>query len=479
MITGLRLELKDVEPIVSANLDINKINIIGGKNATGKSTASKLLYCFLKVNCSDRDKLVKSTIIKSLNNIYRYFRVYDDRHGSIDPELYYNIRRIKMMLNRQHYDDFDEIIDLFVQIEPLFYDALEKNKFNIESEKRMIRRRMPEKRISNPNSEKVLADFNKIKRILKSIEDNHSDFFKEVMKDLISSEFDIDLSFDAESYKSPSYRINNAKLYDSLNSNFSFEITLNQIGKEFESEGEFYINNVFYLESFSIFDNYLSFKSESFHVEDLKEYLFPRKRISKMFEDESIGELEKIINHIVGGRIVEDKLKGLEFISNDSSYSCSMKNTASGIKQIAVIQTLLRNRFLGNGSVLIMDEPEVNLHPEWQIKLARILVLLAKEGNITIYINSHSPMFIEAMDTFSEYYDFEEYVSYYLSEKIEDEEININSEKLDKKENRVLFKKIPSDELYKIYDNLGDPYDYLDNIRLSKGKKEGNNDFNI
>lgn len=437
MITGLRLELKDVEPIVSANLDINKINIIGGKNSTGKSTASKLLYCFLKINCSDRDKLVKSAIIKSLNNIYRYFRVYDDVYSSIEPELYYNIRKIRMMLNRQHYDDFEEVIYLFEQTEPLFYDALEKNKSNNESKNRIIRRRMPERGIYDTNNEKVLADFNKIKRILKSIEDNPSDFFKEVMRDLISSEFDIDLNFDAESDKSPQYRINNAKLYDSLNSNFSFEINLNQIGKEFESEGEIYINNVFYLESFSIFDNYLSFKGESFHVDDLKEYLFPRKRISKMFEDESIGKLEKMVNHIVGGRIVEDKFKGLEFISNDSSYSCSMKNTASGIKQIAVIQTLLRNRFLGDRSFLIMDEPEVNLHPEWQIKLARILVLLAKEGNITIYINSHSPMFIEAMDTFSEYYDFEEYVSYYLSEKIENEETKISSEKLDKNENRV------------------------------------------
>ena len=196
-----------------------------------------------------------------------------------------------------------------------------------------------------------------------------------------------------------------------------------------------------------------------------------------MFEDESIEKLEKIVNRIVGGRMVEDKYNGVQFVPYDSSYTSSMKNTASGIKQIAMIQTLLRNRFLGDNCVLIMDEPEVNLHPEWQIKLARILVLLAKEGNITIYINSHSPMFIEAIDTFSEYYDFEDYVNYYLSQKLGDDDQD--SEKVDDDKQAVIFKRIPVDELYKIYDNLGLPYDYLDNVRLSKGLGEGDKELDF
>lgn len=456
MIDGLRLELKDIEPIVSADLDINKINVIGGKNATGKSTASKLLYCFLKVNSSDRDKLVTTTILKVLRDIYSNFRI--ERRDPVISELNHYIRKMMRMLNSQRYGDFGEVLDLFDEMEPLFHEALEKTSFRyIESKKTIL----------SPNNERLLADFNKVKRILKSIDEDSSDFFKEVMRDLISSEMDIDFFYHVESDISPTYRINYAKLYDSSNSNFSFEVKLNEIGKEFESEGEFYVSNVFYLESFSIYDNYSSFEEESWHVEELKEYMFPRRRVSKMFEDEFIEELEKQVNRIVGGRIVRDKFKGLQFVSNDSSYTCSMKNTASGIKQIAMIQTLLHNRFLGEDCVLIMDEPEVNLHPEWQIKLARILVLLAKEGNITIYINSHSPMFIEAIDTFSEYYDFDDYVNYYLSEKPDE----------DKQE--VIFQRIPVDELYRIYDNLGIPYDYLDKVRLSKGMKEGDKELDF
>ena len=79
-----------------------------------------------------------------------------------------------------------------------------------------------------------------------------------------------------------------------------------------------------------------------------------------------------------------------------------MSNTASGVKQIGVLQSLLANRKLSPGSFLIIDEPEVNLHPEWQVKFAGILVLLAKDLDITLYINTHSPLFIQAIDAYSE-----------------------------------------------------------------------------
>ena len=44
----MKLEINEMWSINNANIDIGKINIIGGNNSTGKSTTSKLLYCFLK-----------------------------------------------------------------------------------------------------------------------------------------------------------------------------------------------------------------------------------------------------------------------------------------------------------------------------------------------------------------------------------------------------------------------------------------------
>jgi len=113
------------------------------------------------------------------------------------------------------------------------------------------------------------------------------------------------------------------------------------------------------------------------------------------------------------------------------------------------------NAKLKKDDFLIIDEPEVNLHPEWQFKFAEILVLLAKDLNITIYLNSHSPFFIEAIDAFTEFYDMQDDVNYYLTQESENE-------------GKYDFTRIRQDELYKIYDNLGRPYDLIDQLRLRK-----------
>jgi len=81
-----------------------------------------------------------------------------------------------------------------------------------------------------------------------------------------------------------------------------------------------------------------------------------------------------------------------------TNTSFDVKNVASGMKNMLVIQKLLQNGSLNRNSILLIDEPESNLHPEWQVKFAEILVLLNKELNIKIVINSHSPYFMRAVE---------------------------------------------------------------------------------
>ena len=82
-------------------------------------------------------------------------------------------------------------------------------------------------------------------------------------------------------------------------------------------------------------------------------------------------------------------------------------------------------------------------------------MLLAKDLNITIYLNSHSPFFIEAIDAFTEFYDMKDDINYYLTEESENE-------------GKYNFIKIDSNELYKIYENLGNAYDLINQLRLRK-----------
>lgn len=139
----------------------------------------------------------------------------------------------------------------------------------------------------------------------------------------------------------------------------------------------------------------------------------------------------------------------LSKIQDSIKKDCSKADSA-GIKEIGIIQILLQNDKLKENSFLIIDEPEANLHPSWQIKFAEILVLLVKELNIHIYLNSHSPMFIEAISLYAQYHDLLDETNFYLTENIDD---------------KFNFKKIHPKNMGAVYENLTKPYDELDKLK--------------
>ena len=182
------------------------------------------------------------------------------------------------------------------------------------------------------------------------------------------------------------------------------------------------------------------------------------------------------ITELIGGKIVQNKSE-LEFVSNDN-ISSPMKSTASGIKQIGIVQKLLANRSLIPGSFLIIDEPEVNLHPEWQVKFAEILVLIALELDISLYINTHSPMFIEAISLYSDFYDLLDETNFYLTEEeyfVQEKESGPPKRRkvhlVKETDTSWIFKegykfvKIDPKDMGAVYENLSEPYDVLDDVK--------------
>ena len=57
----------------------------------------------------------------------------------------------------------------------------------------------------------------------------------------------------------------------------------------------------------------------------------------------------------------------------------NLLDCATGIKSFAILQILLKNGYLDNKTLLIIDEPEAHLHPQWIVEFARIITLLNKE----------------------------------------------------------------------------------------------------
>jgi len=98
----------------------------------------------------------------------------------------------------------------------------------------------------------------------------------------------------------------------------------------------------------------------------------------------------------------EKMFKAKFFIKNERIYiqerekSYGVEKTASGLKSLSWLYLILKYNLLGE--VLFIDEPEVNLHPEYINKLAEFIYKLSE--NRKIFIATHSDYLLESFNKF-------------------------------------------------------------------------------
>ncbi|MDD2942058.1 MAG: ATP-binding protein [bacterium] len=105
---------------------------------------------------------------------------------------------------------------------------------------------------------------------------------------------------------------------------------------------------------------------------NFKEFSDSRKRLEDMF----------------GGKVEYDEVSGRwQFKKGNQKFPIGV--TAEGIKKIAILDTLLSNRYLDIHSIVFIDEPESALHPTAISELLDIIAVLAERG-IQFFLASHS-----------------------------------------------------------------------------------------
>lgn len=430
--SNINLDISDFGPINQANIELKKLNVIAGVNGSGKTTSSKLLYCFLTSNSDEKEYLTNMSINRRIRSTISSLLDEFNLESGIDLENYLELSRLDNEL-------------LLKSI-----DTTHTAQFNehINSLKKIVN----ESQIKN--KEAYLEKINTIEYALEINSIEHRQFF-EVSNSLLNSEFRIkDLKLENP----------NVQFYgkqDDCEFLCKLEYNESKLGAIIDRGdlNSINIKNIIYIDSPSIFNSNsinesIILKKQPYHLRFLSRILKTPTDNDDVYGDlfyQKLDDFKDEITSLIGGHIYYDEEKE-EFFFKKGENTYSMENTASGIKQLGIMQMLLSNRTLTENSFLIMDEPEVNLHPEWQVKLAKILALLVKDLNVNIFINSHSPQFIEAIEVYSVNYGLKNNTNFYLSEKDE------NTKKYN-------VKKIEYDNLYELYSNLGDPYDIIDRVR--------------
>lgn len=395
----MQIKLKNIGMLKEAELSLNSLTLIAGENDNGKSTVGKVVFCIIKAINRYKEDLQESKehkLNEKFNNLFFFIRnllVHNPILKNTD-DIYFLI------------EDESDIDEKLLNLDRLI--ALFKNNTQID-----------EKTIQK--IEKTLEEIYTIR----NEPENINKYIESALNKVFISEFDSSILLDGEEEGEITLLENKLEL---------IKIKVTKENKIFllSDIEPIQIKDATFIESPLILNNHdLLIKSQSglnlnkrnierlgipyttLHTKDLFDKL-KKISFSLFFDDDFEENILREIQQIIDGNIIYDNQKR-DFIYSKGQKNISIKNTASGIKSFGILQLLLLNGVLNKNSILILDEPENHLHPIWQLKYAKLLVIFAKNG-ITTLIASHSPYMIEALKRYSDIEDLGEVTNFYLAE---------------------------------------------------------------
>ena len=118
-------------------------------------------------------------------------------------------------------------------------------------------------------------------------------------------------------------------------------------------------------------------------------------------QSEFSKEHPKIIeafNAIAGGEYAVNSVGGINYTpTNQPDLKLTLAESSSTVRSLVNIGFYLKH-LAKQGDLLMVDEPELNLHPENQRKIARLFAMLVNAG-IRVFISTHSDYIIKEFNT--------------------------------------------------------------------------------
>lgn len=93
------------------------------------------------------------------------------------------------------------------------------------------------------------------------------------------------------------------------------------------------------------------------------------------------------ISKIIDGEVIYEN--DTFYTIKEEGFKVEFSVEAEGLRKFGLLFKLIRNGLIGDGTILLWDEPEANINPELIPILVDILLKLQKEG-VQIFISTHS-----------------------------------------------------------------------------------------
>lgn len=165
---------------------------------------------------------------------------------------------------------------------------------------------------------------------------------------------------------------------------------------------------------------------------------------------EKLNDIYETLQSVIDGEVLISPSDGEYYLKNsDFSEPIAFQNLSTGMKSFVILKMLLEQGCIKEKDVIILDEPEIHLHPQWQIAYAELIVLLQKHFDLSVVVTTHSPYFVDAINLFSCKYGTDSRVNYYLSSNVG---------------NTVTMENV-TEKIDLIYKKMASPVQMLDTLR--------------
>lgn len=396
--SSYRYTLSDYQAVKEADLIIDGLTILAGENGSGKSTLSRWLY-YLVNGVQRFDTFTTREYVEKVERLIRQqsMAAREIRHYIHTDDQSLNLVRtnpIRIYSNTSYNEKYNENMvqqmqDRFVQsvhsLGDMVVEYLQNTKPGARRDRIMTYLNIEVSGSGEVDARQVAEDFiDKNLRLLHQMTEK--------------------LNSDIESRPLDRFLKNIRHEYDERDA-VPEKMQLYEDGVELVDGKR--VSSLFNLSRAIYIDTPMALTNESAENvfwNELRRMMLQRKQELELPEKKLLRRIKNIL-HGEAKLIETDSSFGeeeLRFISEDGKLNIEIERVATGFKTFAYLQRLLENGYLGGDSLLLIDEPEAHLHPQWIVEYARILVLLHKTLGQKIMVATHNPDMVAALKAIAE-----------------------------------------------------------------------------
>ncbi len=399
----MKLKLRNILKVESADIELGGLTVITGVNDSGKSTVGKVLF----------------SVLKSANNVRQ-----------VDKMEIIRVVRRQLFTIRRLLSRYDDNILLLQDLQALSVDLVEKN-LPVESFVNFVEDEIRKYDLSSRLSVMLRNALSQIQQGISDL-DNPEYAVKRLFDAITRSEFMEPLNSYGAQYSMIHFHDDTT---GADGSDIKLEFNDGRLSG-IDLSGIFSIEDITYIESpvylhilntlrASVFApvesmNGISYpwqrRNIPYHLTDMAEKILTSSDdfLDLYGDDDNDLQLDEISGLIDGVFTLNEENKQLYFERDGNAVPTV--SVASGIKSFGVLMRLMNTANISTSKMLVLDEPEIHLHPEWQIAFCKLIIELVAKG-IPVVVSSHSPYFIQGLRYFAAAKDVEKEVKYYMARK--------------------------------------------------------------